>query len=444
MTAQDLPLIDGFIDGTLTEAELQQVKERLLSDEIFRDELELALHLRGLTAAARPGPAAAFSARVLQACAEISLPAPGEASAASFEAKVLRKLPRRRPPRPAAKSWRTPLLLLAAGFLLGLSSWWLLRPPVPEELACCTNDTSGFVIRGETSLVLKNGLSLIKGDLLSVAAGHHAQLHYPDGTEIDCFPSTQLRLDSQDGAKWVELQSGAISLAVKPQPPDQPMVLSTAQSRCTVRGTQFELYANAQQTQLHVNHGKVQMNGAKSGEVLVTAGHFATATAQEMRLSVPGEALCRSPVLRAGSAPYPICVPLRGSRKLFLYVSDNNDHNFGDHAAWIMPRLSGPAGSLDLTTLPWKRAKSGNIHIPVPQCNTGLPAFPRGFASPHRYIYTHAVSLIEYDIPPGYDFFEAEGVLSVSPLARDCSLVFEVFTELPAAQAELIWKQPME
>jgi hypothetical protein len=95
--------------------------------------------------------------------------------------------------------------------------------------------------------------------------------------------------------------------------------------------------------------------------------------------------------------------------------------------------LTGPAGELDLSQRPWKIAKSG---WQSPVRNVGFYGeVPMVKGQPvGASILTHSTSVIEYDIPPGFDHFEAEGGLLDSGVNQpdSCSSVtFEVYSEMP-------------
>jgi len=101
-----------------------------------------------------------------------------------------------------------------------------------------------------------------------------------------------------------------------------------------------------------------------------------------------------------------IDVPLGDSRYLALVVEDGGDGYSCDWADWMEPRLVGPAGELKLTDLEWKSAATGWGEVRVNQ-NVGGGAM-RVNGEPIAFgIGTHSASLIEYEVPAGYDRFVA-------------------------------------
>jgi hypothetical protein len=126
-------------------------------------------------------------------------------------------------------------------------------------------------------------------------------------------------------------------------------------------------------------------------------------------------------------------VDLPKTKKIYLYVSDGGNGNFYDHADWIEPTLSGPNGKLKLTDIEWVKATSGwgktmvNRSIGNGVLNVAGKEYTNG-------IGTHANSLIEFDIPEGYNHFSATVGLDKGALAHPerASVQFSVFTEDPA------------
>lgn len=118
------------------------------------------------------------------------------------------------------------------------------------------------------------------------------------------------------------------------------------------------------------------------------------------------KALFKSPVLR-GVEHCDIKVDISGAKKLALYVSDGGDHWFYDNVGWIEPTLHGPKGQLKLTELDWKSATCGWGSV-----RKNRTAGDRHLTFEGREvggIGTHATSLIEFDLPSGYETFTAKG-----------------------------------
>ena len=145
------------------------------------------------------------------------------------------------------------------------------------------------------------------------------------------------------------------------------------------------------------------------------------------------KALYRSSVIRKDGEVANISVSVKGVRKLALVVTDGGDNIFFDHADWIEPALAGPRGTLKLSEQKWTFAKAGYGEVRPNTTIEGKPVMIDGKVVDG--IGTHAVSVIEYDIPEGYETFTARGILSHSRPQKSGSVEFVVCTD--AARVEI-------
>jgi hypothetical protein len=118
----------------------------------------------------------------------------------------------------------------------------------------------------------------------------------------------------------------------------------------------------------------------------------------------------KSPVLRGVGSVVEMSVPIGKARKLMLFVSDAGDGFAYDHSVWVEPVLCGPKGTLKLTNLRWRFASSGWGEPRVNRTCDNQPLLVNGTAV--EGIGTHAVSVIVFDLPEGYDMFRARGALT--------------------------------
>jgi alpha-galactosidase len=135
---------------------------------------------------------------------------------------------------------------------------------------------------------------------------------------------------------------------------------------------------------------------------------------------------------RPGEQSDVVNVSVEGARKLYLVVTPGPDNNNWDHADWIEPRLIGQRDTMRLAGTKWVSATSG---WSIAKANQSVMGYPltvdeREYA---EGIGTHATSIIEYDVPKGYDIFS-----SIVGLDKECvshtegaTVRFHVFTEYP-------------
>ncbi len=125
-------------------------------------------------------------------------------------------------------------------------------------------------------------------------------------------------------------------------------------------------------------------------------------------------------------------VGLNGSKKLYLVVDDAGDGFGNDLANWIEPKLTGTKGTLKLTDLKWVKASAGwgkpiiNKNVGNQNLNVENKEYAEG-------IGTHSNSIIEFDIPEGYDTFSAMGGLDNGCVGRNggATVKFLVFLQNP-------------
>jgi hypothetical protein len=123
-----------------------------------------------------------------------------------------------------------------------------------------------------------------------------------------------------------------------------------------------------------------------------------------------------------------ISVPITNARRLVLGLGDAGDNSFYDHGAWIEPTLSGPKGTLKLTGLKWVSATAGWGETRVNRTADDRPLTLNG--EPVDGIGTHAVSMIEYELPEGYDKFAARGLITPGSQGKG-SIQFLVLVDPP-------------
>ena len=151
------------------------------------------------------------------------------------------------------------------------------------------------------------------------------------------------------------------------------------------------------------------------------------------------KALFRSPVRRNTAERADIDVPLPDARRLALVVTDGGDGFHYDHADWIEPTLHGPAGELALARTPWLSAKAGYGEVRRNRTSAGQPMRIDG--RDVEGIGTHAMSVIEFEVPPGYNRFTARGQLSPTRGSKAGSIEFLVLTD--AARLDLADASPV-
>ena len=135
----------------------------------------------------------------------------------------------------------------------------------------------------------------------------------------------------------------------------------------------------------------------------------------------------------AGKQSTRVIVNIAGARKLYLVVTDGGDGSNWDHADWIEPKLMGKQGTLSLADARWVSASAGwgNASINVSVGGNKLIVDNNVYATG---IGTHSTSVIEYDVPGGYETFSALAGLDKECIdhAEGATVKFHVFTSYPS------------
>jgi ferric-dicitrate binding protein FerR (iron transport regulator) len=432
MNQEQQLLIDSFIDNTIDAAQLQELKRLLAADPDLRKAMATELRLRGLIyCAQQPGQ---LADRVDRAIQDLSIDLDEE--------QILRTI-ETIDPKP---HWSRNLLLwswvaIAAQLLIipGLWFYTMPKPELPKQIAQVRSQIGvTFLVRGKSKLMMKVGDPIYSGDRIYVEHRSETKLEYLDATRLNLLENSFVEVTESANGKKLYLFAGLLQMKVTPQPKGSPLELITEHSHSIVRGTEFEMNSSDISTLLEVKEGKIEVVPMTTGAApsTVLARHFAISTAGAPNivrsLDVP---IAVSPLITKATPGRQanLTADLKGATKLYLVVTNGGDNNRYDHAVWIAPRLTGPKGELDLTTLEWKIAKAG-YYKPSNNCGLyGEPPSINGTFIP-RCIATHATSVIEYDLPPGYDRFESiVGLLdSGSKAPESCaSVTFEVYSSLP-------------
>ncbi|MDA1137151.1 MAG: DUF1549 domain-containing protein [Planctomycetota bacterium] len=134
----------------------------------------------------------------------------------------------------------------------------------------------------------------------------------------------------------------------------------------------------------------------------------------------------KSPLIQGGSSAN-VLADIKGAKRLYLVVTDGGNGNGSDWADWVQPKLTGPAGTKKLIELEWTKAYAQWGKVYVGKNANGEPLKVRGKIIQDA-IGTHASSVISYDLPPGYERFEA---LVTNEDGHAGQIQFMVFTEEP-------------
>ena len=111
-----------------------------------------------------------------------------------------------------------------------------------------------------------------------------------------------------------------------------------------------------------------------------------------------------------------ISVPIHNARRLVLVINDGGDNSFYDHAAWIEPMVTGSQGTLNLVERDWGVATAGWGEVRKNRTVDNRPLTLNG--NPVQGIGTHGVSVIEFQLPHGFEYFTSKGIITEGSQGR--------------------------
>jgi ferric-dicitrate binding protein FerR (iron transport regulator) len=196
--------------------------------------------------------------------------------------------------------WRRPLTWAPWGVaaaavvaLMAVGSWpW--QATVEATVAELVDVQGGVRWTGDGGRIdnaPEKGRQLSGGTIESLAPDSWATLKFPDETTVTISGASSLTISApsqRDGKtsageskaqKIWHLKRGSLAASVVLQPGGQPLLITTPAATMEMEGTRFQVAADATETQVTVNEGRVRVKRATDGtEVDVPAAHSAVAS----------------------------------------------------------------------------------------------------------------------------------------------------------------------
>lgn len=169
----------------------------------------------------------------------------------------------------------------------------------------------------------------------------------------------------------------------------------------------FDLKSVAKEFEIPLNMEKESKDGSKKKQ-----------PSKESTSAVAPKLLHVSPLVTTATPDHRVSIEVDlggvdeiARRKLFLVVSEGGNDYSCDHVAWLDPTLHGAKGTLDLVEQGWVTARAGWGDVRKNANCSGGPVLVQNQPAGKTSIGTHAPSVIEFDVPPGFDKFTVTGAL---------------------------------
>lgn len=192
--------------------------------------------------------------------------------------------------RRSYSSWLAAALLLA---LVGLIGWGIgdwrrhNRPPVaaplpvPSAMLRRLDGAAWRITADNREMKIATGQPLIAGDTIRIGESSSAEMVLADDSRFTLRSGTVLRFPKPSGGERGEfsLNRGGVEVTASKQSPTNPLAITTPAARLTVLGTQFRLYAGADDSRVELIEGKVRFERRVDGQAVeVAAGQYAIAS----------------------------------------------------------------------------------------------------------------------------------------------------------------------
>ncbi|MCM8527837.1 MAG: FecR family protein, partial [Lentisphaeraceae bacterium] len=242
MNKEDLNLIENFIEGQLSDAEVKEFNTKMEDDE-FRE-----LYVNYI-----------LDDRLINKALQAELP--------EQEVQTVRYAN-----LTTHKSYFWHYLITAAAALI-IAFIMLGEKPI-AKIASYKGKAKSTQL-GEP-ISLHRGMDVYRGDTIETLEGE-VEFIYPDGTMITVKPNSLVSLDMNANKKLLFLESGEFEADVKPQKEGEEMEVKTKTSVAKILGTKFVLDSKSSKSNLEVLKGKVHFHNTTGSEDFVIGGEIAQA-----------------------------------------------------------------------------------------------------------------------------------------------------------------------
>ncbi|MCM8541725.1 MAG: FecR domain-containing protein [Lentisphaeraceae bacterium] len=411
MTSEHINLLEKYLAESLSESEKEQLLNLLSTSEEFKTEFNEALDTKALLYNAINDQALVIE--TMEKIAEVDK---------GLENRIMQTIPKKKN-YSAMRIFKITAAAALIIFIFKLSS---------EKISTVASIgmSPETVINRENGKVV-NTAKLLVNDTIQTGSADEL-ISFKDGSKIDLKSKSELKLISKH-PKVFKLNKGTVSAEVTPQ--DKPMRIETSSAIIEVLGTVFRLSSQEKSSLLKVSRGKVAITDKKTGErVIVNKGEYTIAEGKDLNIRQGKGPLFVSDTINSSSSKryIDIEVDLTGERQLILITSNGGDTNNLDQTAWLNPVLNINGRWSSLTKIKPKLIKVGSGSLETYPENIKPQQLMLNGKSYVRGFYSHATSVLIWDLPKGTKMLKCRGAILDTALTGDnnFSAKFEVYTEI--------------
>lgn len=170
-------------------------------------------------------------------------------------------------------------------------------------------------------------------------------------------------------------------------------------------------------------------------ETATGAKYIAVFNKADQIMAVADKAKWKSGIINRNTVDQskPVQMDIAGSGKLWLVMTNGTDNIDWDHGDWINPIIFNDHDTISLTNLKWIKASSGwgNVRVNKSVSGSDLIVNKKKY---NNGIGVHSNSIIEFELPAGYNHFSALVGLDNAAAIQNvgATVEFLVFTENPS------------
>ena len=408
---EDILVIEKYLAGDLSSDEKEILLQRLNTNEEFAAEFKEAIKTKGLLYASMEE-----SPIVVDVLDKISK------ADSDLENKIMSQIPGKK------TSSLLYILKTAAAVII---IFFTVKLSVDKVQSVATFNKSPETVIKRDGKNTSDINKIYVNDVI-LTGSEKQEISFNDGTDLSMAGKSELKVISKN-PKVFELKKGKISASVTPQ--DEPMKIETSSAIIEVLGTVFDLTSQEKSSLLKVSKGKVAITDKVTGErVEVTTGKYTLAEGKKLNIrSGKGPLFISDTIDSSFSKRYvDIEVDLTNEKQLIL-VTNKRDSNSGDYTAWLNPVINIDGRWTSLTKFTPKLIKVGQGEYKSYTSTESPEQLKVHGKSYVRGIYSHATSVLVWDLPAGTRMLKCRGAIldkAIEEGLNDFSARFEVYSEI--------------
>ena len=180
----------------------------------------------------------------------------------------------------------TALVILVA---VGISAYVVISPTLDFAVEIAIAEGGGTIYGPGRKEKIRPGepIRINRGEQIKTSSNQAMTFEYTDKTRVHVGGESVIEFDvGMQGGKFVKVHQGSVSANVTPQTKSGPMTIETNNADVIVKGTEFFLLVDAEESRLDVIKGSVGFQPRPTGRpITVQGGYYASSADMKLRKS---------------------------------------------------------------------------------------------------------------------------------------------------------------